>query len=242
MDDFNGELNKTRLIYRDIFKKSLEAVNKQINVLKPIADCKNCLLKNKCEVEDIELTANFPSGCAYKKWQNNVYNFLIGDVSKEIHEKLKQIDKKRENFQCAKCTICCALACSEFSYSQLKEKAGKGDVFANQFLSIFIPYEKDRKPEDVFPDYVKLLKQKIPHEENVYFYYCPKLGEDKLCSDYENRPDICRDFPNNPLALLPYSCGFKPWKDEVEILALSMHALIEIVDFYKKKLEDIDFS
>ena len=75
-------------------------------------------------------------------------------------------------------------------------------------------------------------------ENEIYFYYCPKLGDDGLCTDYENRPGICRDFPNNPLVALPLKCFFNTWKEEVEITALTLHALIDIVGFYKEKISD----
>ena len=46
------------------------------------------------------------------------------------------------------------------------------------------------------------------NESGYYFYHCPRVTKDNRCPDYENRPQICRDFPDNPLAFLPLSCGF----------------------------------
>ena len=73
-------------------------------------------------------------------------------------------------------------------------------------------------------------------DEKVYYYYCPKL-KGNLCSDYENRPDICKNFPHNPLKLLPASCAFNAWKDEVAHQALLLKAKVDIIEFYKDKLQ-----
>ena len=73
-------------------------------------------------------------------------------------------------------------------------------------------------------------------EDEVYFYHCPKLNDCNRCKDYEKRPQICRDFPDNPLALLPKSCGYNAWKHEVEPVALMLHSMLEIVEYYKAHL------
>ena len=81
---------------------------------------------------------------------------------------------------------------------------------------------------------LKLLSDNV--DEPVYFYHCPKLNDCKRCSDYENRPQICRDFPDNPLSILPESCGFYEWRKEVEPIAMMLHAMVEIIDYYKQKI------
>ena len=55
----------------------------------------------------------------------------------------------------------------------------------------------------------------------------------------QNAPQICRDFPDNPLAVLPDRCGYRAWKDEINPIALMLHSMVEIVDFYKKKLQEV---
>ena len=126
------------------------------------------------------------------------------------------------------------MACSEFSYTELTEKAENGDKFAKQFTSIFIPYETKDEAKKVYPEYIKMLDDS--KEGDVYFYHCPKVDENNRCTDYENRPQICRDFPDNPLALLPKKCGYNKWKEEIEPIALMLHSMLEIVDFYKEKI------
>ena len=82
---------------------------------------------------------------------------------------------------------------------------------------------------------MKLLKDTL--DEDVYFYHCPKLTTCNRCSDYENRPEICRVFPDNPLSILPESCGFYEWRQEVEPIALMLHSMVEIIDYYKEKIQ-----
>lgn len=161
--------------------------------------------------------------------------FLNEDLPKDIYERWMKILDYRTEFSCIGCATCCKLACSEFSYEELKEKAKNGDNFATQFTSIFIPYEDEEEPKKIYPEYFKLLEERLDGE-NVYFYHCPKLTSDNRCSDYENRPQICRDFPDNPLQILPTACGYCRWKDEVEPVALMLHAMLEIVAFNKGKI------
>lgn len=173
--------------------------------------------------------------------------FLNEDILKEIGRKWIKILESRKNFPCKGCASCCKLACSEFSPSELEQKAKEGDVFATQFTSVFIPYENEEDAKKIYPEYFELLKAKALNEnaeekseegaeEKVYFYHCPKVTEDNKCPDYENRPQICRDFPDNPIGLLPKTCGYTKWKEEVEEEALTVHSMLEIVDFYKGKL------
>lgn len=175
-----------------------------------------------------------------KKMQNmtpkEFYDFLEVGVTKKICEKHSEIIESRKNYSCSCCSACCHLACSEFSPEALKQKSQNGDNFATQFISVFVPYEKEKDVQNVYPEYFDLLKSKIP-DEKVYFYHCPKVTSDGLCPDYENRPQICRDFPDNPIGFLPKSCGFAGWKNEIEETALQLHSLMEIVDFYKKKMQ-----
>lgn len=167
----------------------------------------------------------------------NQLQFLIENILKETLEKWLNIFEYRKSFSCLGCASCCKLACSEFAPHELIDKSKNGDIFAKQFLSIFIPYENEEEAEKIYPEYFELLKNRAPGEK-VYFYHCPKVTEDNRCPDYENRPQICKDFPDNPIAFLPKSCGFNKWKEEVEEKALKLQATFEIIDFYKQKLNN----
>lgn len=201
MSNLSADIDNLKQKYREIFLKTSEEFNLQIEKIKP----------------------------------EELSTFLNEVAPKDVYQKWMKILEYRQNFQCIGCATCCKLACSEFSYEELKEKALHGDNFATQFTSIFIPYENENQPREIYPEYIELLAEKLDGEK-VYFYHCPKLTAENRCSDYENRPQICKDFPDNPLGMLPVSCGFSCWKEEVEPIALMLHSLLEIIDFYKNKL------
>lgn len=238
MNTLQNEIINTRKIYRELFKRSQKAIDFQLNSLKTSALCNHC--KENCDIDfnKITLFDKFPPGCRYKFWQESSLDLLENRISKDIYEKVQLTDKKRECMSCQCCGSCCKLASSEYSYKELKERAENGDKFAQDFVSIFIPYESKEEPRQQFPEYIELLEKTFINEE-LYFYHCPKIGENNLCTDYENRPEICRVFPSNPLVVFPPKCSYNEWKQEVEITALTLHALIDIVGFYKERLKEI---
>ena len=239
VNTLQNEIIKTKKIYRELFSRAQEAIDKQLYALKTSALCSHC--KQNCDIDfnKINLFQKFPKNCRYKFWQEAALNILENKISKDIYEKIQLIEKRRQCFSCGRCTSCCKLASSEYSYEELKERAKNGDKFSKEFVSIFIPYKSIEEPRKIYPDYVEMLEKETEDINSIHFYYCPKLGKDGLCTDYENRPDICRDFPNNPLVALPLKCSYNQWKQEVEITALTLHALIDIVGFYKEKLQEL---
>jgi len=219
MDDLNAVIDSTKKKYREIFMQSLDAIQKRIDEIKP-----NCITTDVFET--------YPKNSSGYNWQKAVLDMLLNDISKDILNKWTEVLAYRKEFHCTGCATCCNLACSEFSPEELKEKAKNGDKFAIQFTSIFVPYETRQEAEKIYPEYLEMLKDK----GQVYFYHCPKLNECKRCSDYENRPQICKTFPNNPLDILPKSCGYYQWKKEVEPVTLMLHSMVEIIDYYKQKI------
>lgn len=238
MNTLQNEIIHTKKIYRELFSKAQEAIDKQLDGLKRISLCNRC--KEDCDIDfnKINLFQKFPKECRYRFWQEAALDLLENKISKDIYEKIQLIEKRRQCFSCARCTSCCRLASSEYSYEELKERAKNGDKFSKEFVSIFVPYESIEEPKKIYPEYISLLEEKFKDQTQLNFYYCPKLGKDGLCTDYENRPNICRDFPNNPLVALPIKCSYNEWKEEVEITALTLHALIDIVGFYKEKIKN----
>ena len=224
MNSVEQQLNKQKAQYREIFLKSVDEIQKKLDEIKP-------------EGFDGELLDKYAPESVGYEWQKKALTLLNGEISQEVFRKLQEILAYRDMFKCEGCATCCRLACSEFSYEELKQKAANGDNFAKQFTSVFIPYETVEEAQAVYPEYIELLHSKV--EGDVYFYHCPKLTDDNRCSDYENRPQICRDFPDNPLAVLPVKCGYRAWKDEINPVALMLHSMVEIIDFYKEKLKEV---
>lgn len=220
MEDLTTSVINLRQKYREIFKASAAEIQKRIDEIKP---------RGLGDIFD-----KYPVDSDGEMWQKSVLKMFEEDISKEIFRKWTEILAYREQFSCIGCAVCCKLACSEFSPEQLKLKAQNNDKFASQFLSVFVPYESKEEARKVYPEYIKMLEEN--KEEEVYFYHCPKLTDNNRCCDYENRPQICRDFPDNPLALLPKSCGYVKWKEEVEPIALMLHSMLEIIDYYKEHI------
>ena len=222
MADLDLALNDMKKMYREIFIKTVDAIQSRVDELKPQAFSGDIFDK-------------FAPNSVGSNWQKAVLDMFENDISKEIYRKWQEVLSLRENYECKGCATCCNLACSEYSYDELKKRASDGDNFAKQFTSIFIPYENQEDAKKVYPDYLELLSKN--HEGNVYFYHCPKLNECKRCSDYGNRPKICRDFPDNPLDILPESCGFYEWRKKVQPVVMMLHAMAEIIDYYKLKVD-----
>ena len=217
MEDLKASVKNLRQKYREIFKTSADEIQKRVDELKP---------EGAGDIFD-----KYPAGTPGALWQKSVLKMFDEDICREIFRKWTEILAYRREFSCVGCGTCCRLACSEFSPEELRIKAEHGDNFANQFLSVFVPYESKAEACEIYPEYIKMLEDN--KEENVYFYHCPKLNDCNRCTDYEHRPQICRDFPDNPLALLPKSCGYNAWKQEVEPVALMLHSMLEIIEYYK---------
>lgn len=221
MEDLSKSISKMRKKYREIFRTTVDAIKQRVDEIKP-------------KTLDGDIFDTFEKNSDGEKWQTAVLDMFENDISHEIVRKWKEILAYREKFSCKGCATCCNLACSEFAPDELSQRAQLGDKFASQFTSVFIPYESTKQAEKIYPEYIQLLKDNV--KEDVYFYHCPKLNECNRCLDYENRPQICRDFPDNPLSILPESCGFYEWRLQVEPVALMLHAMMEIIDYYKQKI------
>lgn len=238
MNTLKNDLQKTGKIYRELFLKASQAIDAKLYALKKNSLCNHCTKNCVIDPENLDLFTKLPPECGMRFWQEAAKNLLEDGISKDILEKINEINAKRGDSHCSMCASCCNLASSEFSYEELKQKAQNGDKFAAEFVSIFLPYESAEEAAKIYPDYIALIKEQFPEDKKISFYHCPKVGSDNLCTDYENRPQICRDFPSNPLVVFPPKCSYRKWKDEVEITALLLHAMVEIVGFYKEKLNE----
>ena len=219
--------------YQKIFIEAAESIRQEIEKFKPENPCMICSVKN-CKIEKKDVFTDFPVGCAYRDWQKQVLSFLNGEYRQKLKNAYKLIIDEKSNYKCSRCANCCKLATSEYSYEQLKQKAMRGDKYSKDFVSVFIPYKSEEEAKMANPEFFELLND-IVNDQRVYYYYCPKLNGN-ICSDYENRPNICKDFPHNPLKLLPSTCSFNAWKNEVARESMLLKAKTDIIEFYKAKL------
>ena len=219
--------------YQQIFLEAAESIRREIDKFKPENPCTLCSVKN-CQIQKKDVFTDYPVGCAYRDWQKQVLSFLSGEYRQKLKNTHKMIMDKKCEYECNRCGNCCRLATSEYSYEQLKQRAMRGDKFSKDFVSVFIPYKTDEDAKLANPEYFKLLDD-LMEEQKVYYYYCPKLTNNE-CSDYENRPNICKDFPHNPLKLLPSTCSFNAWRNAVAKQSMLLKAKTDIIEFYKTKL------
>lgn len=238
MSDFFEHDKELLDLYRDIFPKAQAEINKLLLELKDVSACENCDFPCFLQDDEFPLFEDLPEFCLHKKWQKAAKEKLENEISKDILQKINEIQALKDNFKCACCATCCKLAGSEFSYDELLKKAENGDNFASQFVSVFVPYNSEEDAREAYPEYFDFVVSKKEENSTMYFYHCKKLDKN-LCSDYENRPEICRVFPTNTLVMLPPVCGYYKWQEETKIPSLLSHALISIVEFYLEKLKKV---
>ena len=221
--------------YEQVFVEAAESIRRDLDKFKPENGCSGCSIKD-CNIENKDIFAPYPpAGCKYREWQMQAITYLAGDYKLKLKAAYKAIMNAKNEHQCSKCGECCKLAVSPYSYEQLKQKAMRGDKYSEEFVSVFVPFDSEEDAKAVNPEYFELLN-KLVEDDKIYYYYCPKLGEDNLCTIYEDRPSICKDFPYNPLKLLPSKCSFNGWKDEVTHMSMLLKAKTDIVNFYNSKL------
>ena len=223
MNELNSQLTNLKVKYREIFLKTAEIIQAKIISIKPQIDG--------------EIFDKYPEKSDGKLWQKQTIEILEKDYKDSLSKNLNRIKNNRKSCSCTCCGTCCKLACSEFSPEELQIKAKYGDKFAQQFTQTFIPYESIDEARKIFPEYIKMLEEN--NQSGYYFYHCPKVTEDNKCPNYENRPQICKDFPDNPIAFLPPLCGFKDWKLKSELISLKHNAEAEITNFYIKKIKEV---
>ena len=222
MEDLTKQLNSLKKRYRYLFIATADEILKKVQDIKP----------NSVSGDIFDTYEKDSPGWS---WQKDILNLLRAELKQSRHEKLNQIAKYRKSYACSGCGTCCRFAVSEFSPDELEQKAKNGDNYAKQFLSVFIPYNNLTEARKIFPEYLVLLEAGT--EQGYYFYHCPKVTQDNRCPDYENRPQICRDFPDNPVGFLPLLCGYNSWKLQSEDICLKLNAEVEIIEFYLEKLK-----
>ena len=234
-NSLDGQYNELKNNYEQIFIEAAESIRKELDAFKPEDTCEYCANKN-CNITKKDIFAPYPAtGCRLRDWQLQAITYLTGDYKTKLKAEYKAIMDKKSEYECNKCGACCRLAVSEYSHMQLRQKAIRGDMFAKDFVSIFEPIESEEEAININPEYFELLNRLV-EDDKIYYYDCPKIGSDNLCTIYEDRPFICRDFPHNPLKLLPKECSFNEWKKAVSHQAMLLKAKTDIIDFYKEKL------
>lgn len=165
---------------------------------------------------------------------DKIREYLEKDLENHIQSQRKEIIERRKKYSCGKCGACCKLAISEFSPKELLIKVQSGDEYAKEFISTFEPYANEEIPKSLYPEYVDLINES---GEKVYYYHCKKITDDNLCADYENRPAICKDYPDNPIQMLHPTCSFTGWHEDIQIIVLTIRAMNEVRHHFLEELK-----
>lgn len=232
-NSLDAQYKKIENNYEQIFLEAAESIRRELDDFKPKNVCETCTVKD-CQIEKKDIFAPYPAACKYRDWQMQALTYLTGDYRQKLKAAYQNIMDKRGNYECNRCGACCKLAVSEYSYEQLKQRANKGDKFSSDFISVFLPYNSEEEAKAANPEYFALLNRLV-EDDKIYYYYCPKV-KDNLCTIYDERPNICRDFPHNPLKLLPSACSYNEWRNEINHAAMLLKAKVDIIAFYKERL------
>lgn len=145
---------------------------------------------------------------------------------------------KRPQHLCNMCGRCCRVVTTSIPYDKLKVMAAKGDKGALDFLSIFEPYDSIEEARLVDAEVVDNIILRLTddgnfNEKEITFYCCKYLRDDNLCSNYENRPALCRYCPSTPWSIVPPGCGFEGWlfwkrEEEKQKVRRSKEELLEL--------------
>ena len=239
------DLTLIKSTYRQIFLAANTQINDTFDALRVNSQCStpSCA----CQLEsfaDTDITQTFPKDCGHRGWQQASLEFLEQGLAKQVVQRLQGIKTERDKVDCHSCGVCCRLASSEFSYDQLLDKAKAGDWFAQQFTSVFLPYESTDAARKAFPSIVKQVhdysqtKNESESPDNtespsIHFYHCPYIGDDNRCTIYgtPKRPEICASYPETPLTFIYDKCAWRDWKDTNHQDSLTAHATIELIGF-----------
>lgn len=152
---------------------------------------------------------------------------------------------KRPQSLCHMCGKCCRVVTTSTPYKTLKKMAEENDRGAIDFLSIFVPYESIQAARQADSEVVDNIINRLSEdgnyiEDETTFYCCKYLQDDNLCSNYENRPVLCRHCPSSPWSIVPPGCGFEGWlfwkrEEEKEKIRRAKEELLELKLLKKRK-------
>lgn len=101
--------------------------------------------------------------------------------------------------------------------------------------------------KNLFEEFIKSRPQRLCKQcgKCCKVLSCKHLGSDNLCKIYDERPEVCRNFPYSPFNEVPDGCGFEGWlfqkreekKQEIrkqKELLISLEIMLKQVDEQKE--------
>ena len=113
---------------------------------------------------------------------------------------------------CDRSGECCRGAAQVSPWKTLLRNAAQGNSDARDFLNQYMPYPSRAEALKNAPDAVvaslAIALERGDRDEGVIFYHCRFLKGKSECQIYEDRPQLCRDFPESPFGAVPSCCGY----------------------------------
>lgn len=115
---------------------------------------------------------------------------------------------------------CCRGAAQSSPWQHIMAQAAHGDLTARAFLSQYQPYPSLQEAIAHAPAAVaasqEIAELRGDQAENLVFYRCIYLRGKNECQIYEDRPTLCREFPESPFGAIPKCCGYHPIKQHCQ--------------------------
>ncbi len=147
---------------------------------------------------------------------------------------------------CNKTGHCCRCAVPSVPIAKLLEKAKKGEDFARDFLSVFVPHKNIKTAEKESPSVVCQTLELINKSKNpvfsadtIVFYKCRFISDNHTCSIYEDRPELCRTYPDSPFYVFSEDCSCHKWAAECKDKYFKMKEQLKI---YREELESLKYA
>lgn len=151
---------------------------------------------------------------------------------------------------CKKTATCCLAATSVSPW--IKINRAKNNQNLRDFFNIFIPYDSSDKVQKTFPEAYRTCMEVAEsrsdvNKEEIYFYHCRFLKPPNHCQIYEDRPNLCRDYPDSPFDSISSTCGYYGWakqckKKLIELQLELMNAKLKEFSNYKIYLISPNYS
>ena len=105
----------------------------------------------------------------------------------------------------SKCNSCIGACCKDFTLPvspmqfAFERKRKKSRWFEGHQIADMVIFLREDQQEQENSNGRKTMR----HMPRLYHYTCKHFNTDtKLCMDYENRPHMCRDFPNHGVTMV----------------------------------------
>lgn len=126
---------------------------------------------------------------------------------------------------------CCRGAAQYQPWQTLMRQAAQEDVTARNFLNQYQPYQSPARAKSEAPYAVEaslqVIQDRKQNPKEVVFYHCIYLSGKNQCQIYEDRPALCRDFPESPFSAIPSCCGYANAQKECAQKATQLKAELE---------------